>query len=153
MVRTWQFTGAPTQGPQLRVAVREASVSQSSAGVQLRVTNQGAAPLQLEVESLEMRLEDGTTCEGQANLLRRALDKVKGGLAVLGIGKGPAPTAPLEPGEHQDIDVTFRIAHRDLRRHPLLQIDLSRLRVDGAPSGLAAIQLVAPARAPIGEDI
>lgn len=153
MVRTWTFTAAPAQDPRIAVAVERASVSQSSASVELRITNRSDAPMQVAVETLILHLEDGTTCEGKTSFARRALAAVQGGLAAIGIGKGAAPTPPLQPGAQVDLQVDFRLVHRDLRRHPLLRIDLSGLLVDGAPSGLAPLQLVAPPRAPIGEDI
>lgn len=152
MVRTWSFDAKPVQGSRLRVTVVEAEVKQKDVYVTLRIKNHGTSPLHVEVGTFTLRLPDGEEVRGKTGLIGRAAEGVKGVLSSWGAMKKQAEPK-LAAGGTMTAELTFRQHHRDLRRQPRLTIDLSGIRVEGQPAQLPKLVLVAPAAAPMGEQI
>jgi hypothetical protein len=152
MQRTWQFNAGPVASERLEVVPQRADVGLSSATIRFTVRNRSSAPLTIDADAFTLRLPDGTIVIGTTSFFGRVYDQTRGLLERVGWMNGREKPA-LAPGASLNIAVAFRQYGRDLRRQPTLTVALDGLRVDGRPSELPPLVLVAPPGAPIGEDI
>jgi hypothetical protein len=152
MVRTWSFSAAPVDSPQLRVELAEAKVKQKDAYLRLKLHNRSSAPQTIQVGALTMTLPDGHRVTGKTSLVGRVNTGAKNLLSKWGIGSR-APEPRLAPGASMELSLAFRQHRRDLRRHPRLTVDLTGITVDGRPARLAPLMLRQPEGAPVGEQI
>jgi len=153
MVRTWAFSADPVAGAELGLSVTEARVSQRTTSVVFDLENRSQAPARVEVGTLTLELPDGTRFAGKAVLFERLGKAARGLMAKVGLRKVEEPAPGLPPGGRMEARVVFRQYGRDLRRHPVLKVDLSGITVAGRSAGLPVLELTAPPEAPMGEDI
>ena len=147
MVRTWHYTGSPLQTSHLDVSVVSANITQKVAHVRFELKNTTPEYLVITTDQLTLTLDDDKTqVFGKTAMALRALS----GVQKQFFGK---EDPKLPPGKSIEIQVAFRLANRDLRRHPSMTISLEGISVNGSALANQHITIKAPADAPIGEDI
>ena len=156
MVRTWQFSSsdvvvATPAASRVEIRLRSATVKQKTVHVTLAVANLGSRPATVDAGPFSLRLPDGTTLSGDASALDYALKLGKSLLAAVGLGDGKGPQ--LAPGATLDMNVEFRDNRRDLRRYPVLDLEVDAISINSQRCTDRHIFLQAPERAPKGENI
>ena len=147
MIRTWHYSGTPVQTPQLDVKITAAHITQKTAHVRFELKNTTGEELTITTNQLTLTLDDDkTTVPGKTAMALRALS----GVQKQFFGK---EDPKLPPGQTMEIQVAFRLANRDLRRHPSMTIALDGIIVNGSGLANQHITIKAPPDAPIGEDI
>jgi hypothetical protein len=151
MQRTWDFNPAARGNQLVEPRIEFAKVSRAVVVVDLALVNRTATPAELELGRTMLSLPDGTTIQGNADLVELTQS---GALSLLeDFGFKKSQDSRVGPGETRTFELVFRHSRKDLRRFPWMTIDLGTASVDGAYAGLPALVLTAPADAPMGEDI
>jgi hypothetical protein len=151
MQRSWIFSAPGVQGSQIQVTTSEAYVTQKDVWLTIRVENTSSSPVDLAFETFVLTLPDGEEVLGYVSYMDRQMQALENVLDRARRKETEEP--PVQPGRSVQIQLNFHQYGRDLRRLPILRIDMAGLLVDGASSDLPALVLEAPAKAPMGEDI
>lgn len=150
MQRTWSFHAATAGTPWVEPSVQSAKVTRNDVTLELTLLNKTSNPARLDVGRTALRLPDGTTIEGNADLVEQGQALAGALMRELGWMQ---PEGAIAPGQARELRLVFRHHRRDLRRFSWMTVDLSQVSLNGRPAGLPALVLTAPPDAPIGEDI